>query len=432
MKRNLTTFIFSSCLSTLITMTIVSVLLNTQSTHAGRIRKKYFNKIFYDFVQPVPVYLIQPEKYLNIHMIDQIRPHDILIKIRKEELKSKRKKNKVLTKHRPFTLVLNNIEPYYPLSPPPIAEHDAPVEHETIPQHEPIPEHQVISEHEPMEGTPFLHSNNNPHLIDHQDVHQYSQPESIPLSIPVPAHPNHPADNQIIKMEKVYRDQYNHQGIQFINNNQNPYIIRPEGHISDVNDHAGNSVAKIQSVQSDDGSLTHEIDIPTDQEHSGPVVIDLSDSASTVPVSTQSSVTKESQSSATTSQPMVTYTFDRYTSNLSPDDHDAKASSASMVLLTAKPPLAQPLTSTKTTQDSASAMEQATTATTMPMTPVVPSTTATTEIDRADSGLVTFTAKQSDWTPVVQLRREDVSNLKAVTEKLIASALASRSTTAAG
>ena len=429
MKSTLTTLIFSSSfLVTLISVTTLSLLLNIQCSHAGRIRKKYFNKIFYDFVQPVPVYLIQPEKYLNIHMIDQISPHDILIKIRKEELKSKRKKNKVLSKHRPFTLVLNNVEPYYPLSPPPIAEH------EVVPEHEAVPEHEVISEHEPIEGTPFLHSNNNPHLIDQQDVHQYSQPEGISLTIPVPAHPNHPADNQIIKMEKVYRDQYNHQGVQFINNHRHPYIIRPEGHISDVNDRSGNSVAKIQSVQSDDGSLTHEIDIPTDQEHSGPVVIDLSDSASTIPVSTQSSVsvTKDSQSSATTSQPMVTYTFDRFTSNHGSDDHEAKASSASIVLLTEKPPLAQPLTSTKSTEDAASATKQVTTATTIPMTPVVPSTTATTEIDPADTKLVTFTAKRSDWTPVVQLRREDVSNLKAVTQKLIASALASRSTSAPG
>lgn len=418
--------------STLVTLSVFitfTVLFNASDrVDSARIRKKYFNKIFYDFVQPVPVYLIQPEKYLNIHMMDQMNPHEILIKIHKEEAKSKRKKNKVLSKHRPFTLVLNNVEPYYPLSPPPVAEHDATPEHETIPEHEVIPEHEAIGE------TPFLHSHNNPHLIEHEQVHQYSQPETIPLSIPVPAHPNHPADNQMITFEKVYRDKYNHQGVQFVNNRREPFIIRPQGHVNDVSDHSGNSVAKIHSTQSDDGSLTHEIDIPTDQEHNGPLVIDLSDSASTIPSSTQSpiSVTQASQSPPTTSQPIVTYSFARFTDNHNSDDHEAKASSASFVLLTEKPPLAQPLTSTKASQDSPATSRQITNATTTPMTPVVSSTDATTEIEPADSNLHARAAKQSPWTPVALIRREDASNLKAVTEKLIASALASAPHTSTG
>lgn len=388
---------------------------------AGRIRKKYFGKIFYDFVQPVPVYLIEPSKYLNVHMIHEVNPHELLVKIRKEE--SRRNRKKALKGHKPFALVLNNVEQYYPLSPPPAAEvHPEPIE---VPLGHPEPM-EPPGHPEPMEPEPIEHP----------------QPPMAPHGIPV-------VHGEVVKVEKnshtiltQMQDHINHESpVHYNNDNQEvPIIIRPEvhpHHSSHGNDI--NSVAKISSVQTDEG-ITHEIDIPTDHGHSGPLVIDLSSSASTFSTEASTTINKP-----TTPTPMVTYSHstdvDDGTGNSynlagggdDANDHEAKASSASLSF-TKQPPSALKLTSpgpVKVYKSTQAMIVTTTTTTTTPMSTVtmepIGASASPPDEQSDDSKRVTSTINLQNtngWTPVVQIKKEDAANLKAFTEKLIASALA--------
>lgn len=106
---------------------IMSDLFTSNTASSSRIRKKYFDKIFYDFTAPVPIYLVEPSKYMGLEKEtlghDSLDADDLIREIA-HELKGGHKRKK--HKNKNLLHAINNKEKYYPfeIPYPPVKENN--------------------------------------------------------------------------------------------------------------------------------------------------------------------------------------------------------------------------------------------------------------------------------------------------------------------